>query len=198
MTDSTYSVTFRLYDAAAGGALLWDETQPIMTSAGLSNVLLGSVTPVTDGDFAADAYLSIQVNPDPEFTTRTRIASVGYAFQAGNADKLDGLDSSELLSPLGEPTGRFRCFSELLGTTVTMCQGASVLREITSIYGSGGSGSLSIFVAGEKVITMRFYSTAINHFWTANGGAGILVQPGQIVEASSVGEVQVLMTGFEY
>jgi len=77
--DGAYSVTFKLYDASTGGALLWTETQPtVAVTGGLFSVVLGSVTPLAV-PFDRQYWLGIAVAPDPEMAPRTPLTSVPYA-----------------------------------------------------------------------------------------------------------------------
>lgn len=78
----TYSMTFRIYDTAADGNVLWSETQPaVAVSSGRFNVQLGSVTSLAL-NFTSDYWLSVQVGADSEMTPRQRLTSVGYAYRA--------------------------------------------------------------------------------------------------------------------
>ena len=88
----TFSVTFRIYDVASGGAALWTETQSVTTvSGGRFSILLGSVTALTASTFAGDnRYLGSTISGDAEMTPRTRIASVAYAFRLGTVDGAGG------------------------------------------------------------------------------------------------------------
>ena len=80
--EGSYSITFRIYDAEAGGTLLWNETHSNVTiTNGIFDILLGSVTPL-DLPFDKQYYLAIQVASDPEMTPRQQIASVGYSYMA--------------------------------------------------------------------------------------------------------------------
>jgi len=81
VSDSTYSVTFRIYDAAAAGSILWSEVRSVATTDGLFTVQLGSITPVPDSlFFDTTRYLGITIPPDPEMTPRQRLTSTGYSF----------------------------------------------------------------------------------------------------------------------
>lgn len=78
----TYSVTFRIYEAATGGTAVWTETQSsVSATSGRFSVQLGSTTAL-NLDFAKDYWLSVQVGTDTEMTPRQRLTSVGYAFMA--------------------------------------------------------------------------------------------------------------------
>jgi len=83
--DTTVSMTFSIYTDSTGGSSLWTETQSsVVVDHGLFNVLLGRVN--ANG---ASRWLGVQVGVDPELAPRQRIASVGYAFQAAEADTAD-------------------------------------------------------------------------------------------------------------
>ncbi len=89
--DSTYSVTFTIYNAPTGGTAGWTETQPITTSKGLFNALLGSVTPLPNSVFAdSSLFLGIKVSPDPEMVPRQRLASVAYSNRISTVDGAAG------------------------------------------------------------------------------------------------------------
>jgi hypothetical protein len=77
----TFSLMFRLYDAASGGTLLWTETQPsVSVTNGLFSVLLGSVTALSPSNFSgSNRWLGVTVGADPEMMPRQQIASVAYA-----------------------------------------------------------------------------------------------------------------------
>ena len=51
VTDSTYSVTFTIYDNPTGTNIWWQEEQPVITQGGYFTVLLGSVNPIPDSAF---------------------------------------------------------------------------------------------------------------------------------------------------
>ncbi|MBM3323963.1 hypothetical protein FJY69_10870, partial [candidate division WOR-3 bacterium] len=86
VTDSNYSVTFRLFTVPTGGSAYWNETQTVATRSGLFNVLLGSTTPIPYAPDAGNLYLEMQVNPNPAMTPRVRIVSAAYAFKADSAN----------------------------------------------------------------------------------------------------------------
>jgi hypothetical protein len=110
--DGAYNMTFRLFDAENGGTELWAETQnAVPVAGGIYNVRLGAVTPLAEEDFSGDV-LCLQVEIYNETTLaweilspRQRLTSTAFAFRAatadttvsaGNADTLDGLDSTAL------------------------------------------------------------------------------------------------------
>ncbi|MDP3722930.1 MAG: LamG-like jellyroll fold domain-containing protein [Candidatus Omnitrophota bacterium] len=85
--EGSYTLTFRVYDVATGGAALWTETQtPVPVSRGVFSILLGQVTPL-NLPFDKDSWLSTQVGTDTEMSPRQRLTSVPYAYRAVVADQ---------------------------------------------------------------------------------------------------------------
>lgn len=89
--DTTVNMTFSIYDAAVGGTLIWTETQGAVTvTAGLFQVLLGSVSPLSVTEFGGPVrYLGITVGADPEISPRTQVVTVAFAFHSEQADNAD-------------------------------------------------------------------------------------------------------------
>jgi hypothetical protein len=89
--NTNVSVRFSIYAQSAGGAALWQETHPQVTvTNGIFNVLLGSVTPFTNGLFGNPSlFLGINVASDGEMSPRSPISSVPFA-QATSAWKING------------------------------------------------------------------------------------------------------------
>jgi len=90
--NATVDLTFTIYDAPGGGNVIWTETQVgVSVSAGDLSTLLGSVQPLVDTVFNADArYLGVKIGTDPEITPRTQIVSVGYSLRVGTVDGASG------------------------------------------------------------------------------------------------------------
>ena len=83
-----YNLTFRLYDADAGGTIVWQEQQAnIPINKGHFSVLLGQVTAL-NVDWSKSLWLTIQVGTDPELLPRQRITSVPLAVRAEVAEGL--------------------------------------------------------------------------------------------------------------
>lgn len=88
----TFDVTISIYDVAMAGTALWTETQSVTTDVqGRFNVLLGSMTALTDAVFSGpDRWLGTAVEADAEMMPRTRIATVAYAFRPATVDGASG------------------------------------------------------------------------------------------------------------
>lgn len=80
VTDGTYQLVFRLYDVAAGGSALWQETHAsVQVTKGIFEVILGSTTPI-DLDFYSQYYLGISVEGEAELSPRVKLTSAAYSF----------------------------------------------------------------------------------------------------------------------
>lgn len=97
-----HMVTMRLYDAPTGGAKLWEERHDLnftVEDKGAISLDLGSKTPFAGlVTFTDPVWLSIEVDATGELVPRQALTATGYAI---NADRLDGLDSTELLAKAG-------------------------------------------------------------------------------------------------
>ncbi len=89
--DTTVAITFRLYNVVSGGTSLWTETHPsVAVTAGLFQVLLGSVTTLPDSFTANTRWLGVTVGNNTEMTPRRQIATVPYAYRVGTVDGASG------------------------------------------------------------------------------------------------------------
>jgi len=97
--NGNYTITFRIYNAASGGNIVWQEADVFAISGGLVTHLLGSITPIPDTVFKDSLrWLGVQVGGNPEITPRSQLVSVPYSYVADfaqNADLLDGANSSD-------------------------------------------------------------------------------------------------------
>src|SRR3989344_3069149 len=98
VTDGDYTMVFKLYTVSSGGSAIWTETRSggnvVAVANGLFSVLLGSVTDISGVDWNQTLYLGVEVNSDGEMTPRKLLGTVPAAFEA---DRIDGLDSSQLV-----------------------------------------------------------------------------------------------------
>jgi hypothetical protein len=89
----THEMTFRIYDSAVDGILLWSESMPVTAdSGGVISVILGGINTI-DISFDDACWLEVEVDTET-LEPRREIASVPYAFHASDADNLGGLGSS--------------------------------------------------------------------------------------------------------
>jgi hypothetical protein len=89
--NTIVTMTFTIYTDSTGGSAVWIEIHPLVeVSDGLFNVLLGRVNAIPDTVFQdPERWLGVRVESDPELEPRQRMAAVGYAFRAAEADTAD-------------------------------------------------------------------------------------------------------------
>jgi hypothetical protein len=97
VTNGSYSIQFKLYQALTGGSAIWTENQTVTVTSGLFSVMLGSVTSLDSLDFNQPLYLSINVNSDGEMSPRKILGSVASAFEAVNTQTFGGLATTSFL-----------------------------------------------------------------------------------------------------
>ena len=202
--DTTVSMVFTIYDQATDGTpIWWEEQTDVVVADGLFTVLLGGVIPVTAAVFDSDSrYLGIQVGEDPEILPRTRLVTAAYAF---NSEKLGGYTAEAIIAMIPDPVtlnGEFiRYALSTSGSVVEVIESdPSLIREITSMSISTGDNSgVSVTIDGQEILRIVLESPNRNYTWYRNGGAGIIIEPGQTLSAyGSLGDTQILITGFEY
>ena len=89
--DAQHTLTFTLYDAASGGAVVFTETQSVPVVRGVFNAILGSATAggIPPGVAFNRAYfLGIKVDGGAELVPRTALTASPYALRASIADAL--------------------------------------------------------------------------------------------------------------
>jgi hypothetical protein len=109
LPTADYTLTFKVFDAATNGALVWGPQvfdgvaaqghgARIPVVQGYFNVMLGPVD--TGGSALSDAfngtsrYVEVTVSNRPPITPRQQILTTPFAFQAANSAKLAGYDWS--------------------------------------------------------------------------------------------------------
>ncbi len=95
VNNPSQSMTFKIFDAATAGTLLWQETQTVAVTNGIFNVLLGSAVsiPLTLFDAGTSRWLEVSVG-GTALSPRHRFGSVPYAFTSratgsGSGNTLD-------------------------------------------------------------------------------------------------------------
>lgn len=81
VSDGDYDFTFRIYDVATNGTALWTEDQTKHVTAGILNVVLGEVTPITL-PFDEQYWLGVTIGTGDELSPRTLLTGVPYALNA--------------------------------------------------------------------------------------------------------------------
>ncbi len=110
--DGLVNLSFKIYDAPAGGTMIWEETHAgVAADQGLVFVALGGVSPATNGLDASvfdggDRYLEISVNGDVQ-SPRVPMLSVPYAVHAATADTLGDLGPGDVARANHDHDGRY-------------------------------------------------------------------------------------------
>ncbi|MEQ1745853.1 MAG: hypothetical protein ABMA02_10525 [Saprospiraceae bacterium] len=86
--DGTYSLKFRLYEQAEGGAHIWQEIQPdVDVVGGIYTATLGSITAL-NVPFDTTYYLGVSVGSGTEMLPRIRLTTAPYALSLiGNTNQ---------------------------------------------------------------------------------------------------------------
>ncbi len=79
--DGNYALTFRMYETAGGGSAVWTESQTVITTHGLFNVILGKMVPLSL-PFDKGYFLGITVGAGNELAPRIELTSSAYSFTA--------------------------------------------------------------------------------------------------------------------
>lgn len=167
--NGSYSVTFRLYDAATGGTLLCDDTQPLILNNGLFSIAMGgcSVSKI-DG---TQVYLGIQVGSDPEMTPRQPIYPVPYAYSLVPGSDLEGSLGGQSMFKIENRSGDFSTAlyglaSAASGTTYGVEGKSSSASGYGGYFQNTNSAGTALKAAGSGVIQ----STALSHVWISGNG----------------------------
>ncbi len=104
VADSIYGIAFSIYDMSTGGALLWTETQNVITFKGLFTARLGAVTPIPTSIFGgANRWLGIRIaGESSEILPRAALGSSPYVFTAGQALGADWSGITNAPQTIGE------------------------------------------------------------------------------------------------
>ena len=167
--SGSFTIQFKIYDAPTAGNVLWTETQTVTVTAGLFDVLLGSVTAIPYSVFdGKDKFLSLKVGSDPEMTPRKRLVSVGYSFRAYNADKVDGKDASAFVE-----VGQANAITTPMIQDNAVTAAKIAPNVVSSLNGVSNDGGNIDLVAGSNItITPDDANNKITIAATGTGGIG--------------------------
>ena len=109
--DGTYSMRFSLYDTLTSGNSLWEEEQSVLITDGIYNVQLGSANPIGSNLFSgAEIYLEVAIynagaTSWETLSPRQQLTSAAYAFQAENAQFIEGHASEDFAPEVHQHSG---------------------------------------------------------------------------------------------
>lgn len=144
LPTTTTPVIFSIFDSPAGGSALWSETQSIISTTGIIQVLLGSEESFPEDLFATDGerYLELNVNGET-LSPRFQLTSVSYALRAAFADDIAGGNVTSLNAINGDVVLKE-------GANVTITQDGQEIT-IASAGGGGGGGGVATVSAGSGI-----------------------------------------------
>ncbi|MBN1352789.1 hypothetical protein JXJ21_25595 [candidate division KSB1 bacterium] len=158
------SIEFRIYNTETGGTAIWSESHLVGIFNGNFSVLLGSTTKIPFDVFDGnDKFLAMKVDTDPEMTPRKRLVSVGYAFRAYNADKVDGSDASTFVHKVDGVSPGNGNIDLVAGSNVTITPDASGHKITIAASGTGSGGD----DLGNHTATQNI---KLNGHWLSNDG----------------------------
>jgi len=169
--DQPLTMTFRFHDDPDAGEELWSEVhEAVPIEAGLFNITLGQITPVTAELLAGPRWLSVEINGNGELSPRQEIVSAAYAIrsqEATNASTLDGLGVESFVQQNG--FGALEDKIAALEATVIALQeaggnGPFVGPVHTSADCIAAGGIVEPIVGGESLC--RFNASACPSGWT--------------------------------
>lgn len=152
--SATVSIAFNLYASEASDAVsLWTETQDVVVSNGLFNVLMGAVNPVPTTVFDGhNRFLGLTIGADPEMTPRYRLVSNGYsyhAFHANRTDSLGGKTSASFVQTVEAVTPLSGNIDLEAGDNVSITPDAGNHKITISATPGGGGGDITQVNAGQ-------------------------------------------------
>ncbi|HSH18369.1 MAG TPA: carbohydrate binding domain-containing protein [Candidatus Saccharimonadales bacterium] len=195
VSDASYTFRFRIYTAATGDAAnacsantcVWEESKSLSTVNGIFQTSLGDTTVLPGSvDFNSDnLYLGVVFNGDTEMSPRIRLSAVPYAF---NADKLDGLDASQLvqLSPGAQQSGAINVSGNITsgGTVAAGTIDASAAGALTL----GGANATGLTLAKNTTMgggfTLSLQGTNALSLGSTTASGGIIFKDGTINDRS--------------
>jgi hypothetical protein len=140
LPDGSYSLTFKLYNAASGGSALWTETKSVTVQDGVFATQLGNTTQI-NLPFTEGYYLGVTVAAGSELTPRFPLSSVPYSFMSLNVP--DGsvtatkIANGEVVKSLN---GLKDAVTLVAGSNVTITPNGNNLTISSAGGGSGGIG----------------------------------------------------------
>jgi hypothetical protein len=183
LADGSYPMTFAIYDAATGGALIWAETHTgVAVSNGYFSVMLGSGNCTNGCPFGADGfsngaarYLQTSVDTGGGFVDfpRQRLASVPYAFRSERAEHASTADTAVSANTAITATSANTADTAISANTAISATSASTANTAGSAPWSGLTGVPSGFADNVDNDTLGDLGCSVNQIAKWNGSAWV-------------------------
>lgn len=144
LTEEPTSLTFRIYDAATSGTLLWTEVHnsgSFTFDKGVFSAVLGEITALSGVSFADPRWISIQVESNAEQTPRIELTASAYSLMAKTVSD-DAVTSAKIAD------GAVAAVDLASGVVVTSVNGLS------DAVGLEGDGSIISVSSSGQTITI--------------------------------------------
>lgn len=148
VTDGMYTVTFRLFNQETGGNPVWQEQAVVEVVGGIYSHYLGSVTPLSSGDFGTVLYLGLKIG-NYELNPRTRMTYAPYTFAAATVVCSGGLGDVKysMLNPVKFAEENGDCWVPMDGRSIVGSRLASIMG-VSNVPDAGG-----MFIRGQEFAT---------------------------------------------
>lgn len=173
VSDSSYTVNFKIYTDSTGGFLLWDEIRTVTTTNGLYNILLGHIIPLDASVFTGFPpvfYLGTAVGSDPEMSPRTRLTSTPFALISSRADYVGSLEGASG----GTISGNVAVGGNLTASG-SVGIGTAAPSELLDVRGNVKMGNLGQWFAAGGDENLRIIRGSITDAGTIDAGSGFTV-----------------------
>ena len=161
--QGTFNFTFKIYDAATAGNVLWSViNQSVTTDAnGVYDVILSGV----NLSFADQYYLGIAVSSDNESTPRINLTSSPYSFRANTSEALN-------------PNASYFMTNLSVTGNATIGAGASTLAISTQTFNLTTSGSINLannITLGDQIVFRlgQVIDNLVNGLLKVTGGLNV-------------------------
>lgn len=178
IADGDYSLVIKLFDAAAAGNQVYEETQSVTVTRGLFNLIIGLNTPLTGVNFEQSLWLETTIAGAAPFTPRTRLTVVPYAIRAEFAASAGGLTPNAFgaVLSLNGLDGHLTLAGQN-GLTVTE-DGSTITISATSIAGinsvNAGDASITVGNPNGPDVQISVADFGITSTKIASGAVGTL------------------------